>query len=147
MTVTALALDQLPGNGIELIGLAIITLGGVISLRMQAQITNRKIAEMHEQVRNDHPKQPNLRHDLDETRDATVVTRDMTVDMYAILRDVQDRQIAQDQRLTAMGINITGARSDITGVSLELHDERQRSITVDEQLWRAILDRLPKPPG
>lgn len=101
-----------------------------------------KIDEMHEQVRNDHPQQPNLRHDLDLTLDAAA-------DIYAIVRDMQDRQIAQDAKLDAkldalradLRGDVQGLRTDMTEVSRELHDERKRSIEADESLWRAIPNR------
>ena len=142
----------LPANGIELIGLAIITIGGLISLRLQAasaskqlaaandQLTtaHRKISEMHEQVRNDHPQTPNLRDDLDTTRDTTS-------DIHAIVRDMQDRQIAQDAKLDSkLDALRSDLRADITASRQELHDERERSISADQSLWRAI-SRIQKP--
>lgn len=145
---------SLPGNGIELIGLAIITIGGLISLRIQAEAAsrqlksaNRKITEMHEQVRNSHPQAPNMRDDLDTTRDTAS-------DIHTIVRDMQDRQIAQDAKLDTkldalrsdLRADITAARADITSVSRELHDERERSISVDASLWRAISGHLPPSP-
>lgn len=143
--------NSLPATGIELVGLAILTLGGLISLRIQTsnankQLTaaNRKITEMHEQVRNSHPQQPNMRDDLDTTRDTAS-------DIHAIVRDMQDRQIAQDAKLGTkldalradLRADITATRADINGVRTELHDERERSISVDASLWRAINSRTP----
>lgn len=140
----------LPANGFELIGFAILVLGGLIQLRLQQKASSRQLAaatrkidDMHEQVRNDHPVQPNLRHDLDATRDSALATHAAVADIHAIVRDVQDRQIAQSRDITGMRTDISGVRADLTGVSRELHDERQRSIETDASLWRAINSRSP----
>jgi len=128
---------ELPTTIIGLAGLVILVVvpvaGGLMRLRLQQSVTSQQLREVHEQTVNDHQQKSNLRDDIDLIRD--------------IVRDIQDRQIAQSRDITGMRADITGVRADITGVSQELHDERQRSIETDRQLWRAVLDRPDKPPS
>lgn len=147
---------ELPTTIIGLIGLAIITVGGIYKLRLEQKTTNRrmratesKINEMHEQTVNDHTLSTNMREDLDTARDNAVASRDNTEDIYNIARDIQERQMAQGRELfgmradmTSVRVDMTGMRTDLTGVNERLHDERKRSIQADEQLWRAFITRL-----
>lgn len=155
---------ELPTTIVGLIGLAIVTLGGIIHLRIQQQTTSRqvrdaagKINEVHEQTVNDHRNKSNMRDDLDTTRDATGeiynVVRDMQdrqIAQDALVHDMRERQMAQGRELGGMRADMTGVRADMTGVRTDLtavnerlNDERNRSINADEQLWRAILNRPP----
>lgn len=145
-------MTELPGDYIQLTAVVIIVLapivGGLVHLRMQQSATNKKINEVHEQTVNDHQQKSNLRDDMDTTRDATLTTRDTVDALYSIMRDVQERQMAQGRELggmradmTGVRADMTGMRTDITGVNERLNDERKRSISTDEQLWRAILNR------
>lgn len=128
---------ELPTTIIGLAGLVILVVvpvvGGLMRLRLQQSIASQQLREVHEQTVNDHAQKSNLRDDIDLIRD--------------IVRDIQDRQIAQSRDITGMRADITGVRADITGVSQELHDERQRSIETDQQLWQAVLERSDKPPA
>lgn len=143
---------ELPTTIVGLIGLAIVTVGGIIHLRIQQQIASRqiretagKVDEMHEQTVNDHRQKSNMRDDLDKTRDSAAATQDATGEIYNVVRDIQERQMAQGRELGGMRADMTGVRADMTGlrtdvtsVSKELHDERQRSIETDASLWRAL---------
>lgn len=138
---------ELPTTIVGLVGLAIVTIGGIIHLRVQQSVTSRKVSEVHEQTVNDHMNKTNLRDDLDETRDATIATHDGVSEIRNIVRDIQERQMAQGRELGGMRVDMTGVRADMTGVRTDLtgvnqrlHDERERSIRTDEQLWRAIQD-------
>ena len=152
---------ELPTTIVGLIGLAIVTVGGIIHQRIQQQIVSRqirdtagKVNEMHEQTVNDHRRKSNMRDDLDKTRDATIATHDTTHDIYNAVRDMQERQMAQGRELSGMRADMSGVRADMTGlrtdvtsVSKELHDERQRSIETDASLWRAITRNGEDEPG
>ncbi|MDQ2636161.1 MAG: hypothetical protein M3Y83_04690 [Actinomycetota bacterium] len=146
-----------PTTVIGLLALIIVTLGGIVHLRIQQQITSRqvrdsagKIDEMHEQTVNDHQQQSNLREDLDTTRDATIASHDVVSEIREIARDMQERQMAQGREIFGLRTDITGVRTDVSGlrtdvsaVNERLHDERERSIRTDESLWRAIQNRPP----
>jgi len=144
---------DMPTTIIGLIGLAIITIGGIYKVRLEQKNANRrlratafKVDEMHEQTVNHHDKeQTNLREDIDTTRDSAVAARSTTDEIYNVVRDMQERQMAQGRELggmrtdmTGMRTDMTGLRTDITAVNQRLHDERQRSIAADESLWRAV---------
>lgn len=126
---------ELPTTIISLAGLVILVvvpvLGGLIRIRMQQSITSKQLREVHEQTVNEHAQKSNLRDDIDLIRD--------------IVRDIQDRQIAQSRHIMGLLSDIASVRADITAVSRELHDERHRSIEVDQQLWQAVLERSEKP--
>lgn len=129
------AVMELPTNRTGLIGLVIFVvapiLGGLIHLRMQQSITSKQVNEVHEQTVNDHQTKTNLRDDID--RALAIVD-----EVRTIVRDVQDRGVDQQRDIRGIRADLGGIRTDITAVSRELHDERERSIKADESLWRAI---------
>ena len=150
MIIDMLTIDQLPRGGIELAGLAIITIGGVIHLLIQQRAGNKRLREVHEQTVNDHKSKSNMRDDLDTTRDATLASHDVVSEIRDITRDMQERQMAQGREIfglrtdmTGIRTDMTGLRTDVTGVNDRLSHERERSIRTDEALWRAIQDRPP----
>lgn len=110
---------EFPTTIIGLVGLAIVTIGGIVHLRIQQSVQGRKVSEVHEQVRNDHGSQPNLRDDIDDIR--------------GIVRDIQDRTIASER-------DVTGMRLDVHGLRQELHDERDRSISTDDRILGELRD-------
>lgn len=146
---------EIPTTIIGLIGVTVITVGGLIKLRMEQKVQGRKVDEMHEQTVNDHQNKSNMRDDLDKTRDTSIATHDAASEIYNVVRDIQERQMAQGRELggmradmtgvradmTGVRADMTGLRTDITGVNSRLSDEQKRSIEADEQLWRAILNR------
>lgn len=145
---------EIPTTIIGLIGVTVITVGGLIKLHMEQKVQGRKVNEMHEQTVNDHQNKSNMRDDLDKTRATTMATHDATGEIYNVVRDIQERQMAQGRELGGMRADMTGVRADMTGlrtdvtsVSKELHDERQRSIETDASLWRAITRNGEDEPG
>ena len=147
------AAAELPTTKIQLIG-QIVTAVVAIATLVGTIIVRREGRDVHEQTVNDHDKKKtNLRVDVDTARDHAVAASETAADIHTIVRDMQDRQIAQDAKLDAkldalradLRADITAARTDITDVSRELNDERKRSIDADESLWRAI--RRNRPPS
>ena len=150
MTLAELA-GELPKNWPQVCGLITI-LGYMVWRDWRKGVVEAsrdvKLDEMYEQTVNDHSQQSNMRDDIDITRDATIATHDTTDDIYNVVRDMQERQMAQGRELFGMRADMTGVRADmtsvradVTSVSKELHDERQRSIETDASLWRSITGR------
>lgn len=129
-------MNQLPLNGVELAGLAIITIGSLTQLRIQQKVTNRrvsanadKIDEVHEQVRNDHPRLPNLRDDIDAISE---MVREGLDNIRGDIRGVHK--------------DISQLHGSIGGVRRELHEEIERLTRADRNLNQR-LNNLHQPPG
>lgn len=132
---------ELPTTMIGLIGLAIITFGGLARVKAQQLVQGRKINETHAQLRNDHPGQPKLRDDIEDIR--------------AIVHDTKDRLIVQGNDLAAMRARVEDVRSDMQtevirataaddSIRDQVHEEKKRSIIADEKL-RLRIDELYGP--
>lgn len=147
--------SELPTTTIQLIG-QIVTAVVAIATLVGTIIVRRDGRDVHEQTVNDHDKKKtNLRVDVDTARDHAVAASETAADIHAIVRDMQDRQIAQDAKLDAkidalrvdLRADITGSRADITGLSQELLADRERTAGAIDSLWKVINDRLGQQRG
>ena len=112
---------ELPTTVVGLISLALITMGGIWRVRSEQRSQGKQVAEVHNQIRNDHPQRPNMRDDLD----------DMASNLKSGFADIR--------------ADIRGLRKDISGlhgavgsVRRELHTEIDRSTAADELLSKWI---------
>lgn len=131
-----------PATIIELAGIAIIIIGGLLRLRMTQRQQAASIDQMHDKVDavhtqtvNDHPHQPNMRDQIDR--------------IEAIVGKIDRRQDITERDMTALRVDVGGLRQEFhtevdrstrrdDHTDAALAEERQRSIETDAALRDSI---------